>query len=194
LSLVRSGDEDAFASLVDKYSPSMLRVAAAYVPSLSVAQEVVQETWLAVLEGLPRFEGRAALRTWIFQILLNRAKTRGERERRSVPFSSLGELDSWEPAVDASTFRDGQWASSPGEWQCLPEDRMLSAEIGRLMQEAINALPPVQRSVLVLRDVQGLTAGEACNALGLTETNQRVLLHRARSKVRRALGKYLETR
>ncbi len=196
---LRSGDEDAFAALVEEYGPAMLRVAQMYVSTRAVAEEVVQEAWLGVLSGIGRFEGRSSLKTWIFRILTNRAKTRGEREGRSLPFSSLAGHDpeSDEATVDADRFQrggrwDGHWTSAPSRWSELPENRLVGKETIEVAQEAIAALPATQRTVITLRDVEGWSSEEVRNALGLSETNQRVLLHRARAKVRRALESYLE--
>jgi len=193
---LRGGDERAFEDLIRMYQAALLRVAQIYVSSRAVAEEVVQETWLAVLNGIDRFEGRSSLKTWIFRILANRAKTRAQREGRTIPFSALRSPEGVpEPAVDADRFNDGEhprwpghWASPPAEW---PEERLLGEETQRLIDDAIERLPAAQRAVITLRDVQGWSADEVCNALELSETNQRVLLHRARSKVRRALEDYL---
>jgi RNA polymerase sigma-70 factor (ECF subfamily) len=193
---LREGDENAFAELVRMYHAALLRVAQIYVSSRSVAEEVVQETWLAVLNGIDRFEGRSSLKTWIFRILANRAKTRAQRESRTIPFSALHNPEGVpEAAVDADRFQDpdhprwpGHWATPPTGW---PEDRLLAAETLSVIEAAIEKLPASQRAVITLRDVQGWSAEEVRNALELTETNQRVLLHRARSKVRRALEEYL---
>jgi len=184
---LRAGDERVFEQLVRMYQGTLLRVAQMYVSSRSVAEEVVQETWLAVLSGIDRFEGRSSLKTWIFRILANRAKTRGEREGRTIPFSALGESEA-EPAVEPDRFDRGHWASFPAEW---PEARLLGDETLRVIESAIESLPPTQRTVITLRDVQGWSAEEVRNVLELSETNQRVLLHRARSKVRGALEEYL---
>ena len=195
---LRRGDEAAFAKLVDELSPALMRLALAHVPSRAVAEEVVQDTWLGVIKGIDRFEGRSSLRTWIFQILLNTARSRGEREKRTLPFSFLGrrrEEGRDEPAVDADRFqgrdgpRPGWWSRPPAEWEGV-EAQLESNEVRNVLLEAIGALPPRQRDVLVLRDLQGYAADDACNVLGLSETNQRVLLHRARSKVRAALEAY----
>jgi RNA polymerase sigma-70 factor, ECF subfamily len=174
----------------------MLRIALLYVSSRAVAEEVVQETWLAVLTGIERFEGRSTLKTWLFRILTNKAKTRGQREGRTVPFSALAaDGDEGETAVEVDRFLGPGhrgawgWAAPP---RGVPEERLLAAEARERIEEAIAALPPAQRAVITLRDVEGLSAEEACNVLGLTETNQRVLLHRARSKVRAAFERYLE--
>ena len=191
LDALRAGDERAFAALVDKYGPSLLRLAQLYVSSRAVAEEVVQETWLAVLTGIERFEGRSSLKTWLFRILTNKAKTRGQREGRTLPFSSLAsDGDEDQTAVAVERFaRGGAWATPP---RGVPEERLLAGETRARVEQAISALPPNQRAVITLRDVEGLSAEEACNVLGISETNQRVLLHRARAKVRTALERYLE--
>ena len=191
---LRAGDEAAFAMLVDRFGPSMLHLARMFVPSRAVAEEVVQEAWLGVLNGLDRFEGRSSLKTWIFRIVSNVAKTRGERERRSVPFSALAndESSGSEPAVEPERFdSSGAWSSPPAPWEDIPEEHLLSAETLAKIGEAIDDLPQAQRTVITLRDVQGLTSDDVRNVLEISETNQRVLLHRARSKVRRALEGYL---
>jgi RNA polymerase sigma-70 factor (ECF subfamily) len=167
-----------------------------YVPTPAVAEEVVQETWIGVLKGIDRFEGRSSLKTWIFRILANIAKTRGERERRSIPFSSAAGAAAEEPAVDPDRFlpagdeRARAWALGPIPWPG-PEESLLSGETRRVILEAIEKLPPAQREVITLRDVEGWSSEEARNALEISETNQRVLLHRARSKVRGAIERYL---
>ena len=192
---LQAGDEQAFASLVDELGPSMLRVARMYVSTRAIAEDVVQETWLGVISGIGRFEGRSSLKTWIFRILTNRAKTRGEREGRSVPFSSLGgdgEGDDG-PTVDADRFRGGAWISAPSRWSELPESRLVGKETIGVAKAAIDALPETQRAVITLRDVDGWSSEEVRNVLGLSESNQRVLLHRARAKVRQALDSYLES-
>jgi RNA polymerase sigma-70 factor, ECF subfamily len=197
---LRRGDEAAFMRLVDCYHGAMLRLAQVYVPERAVAEEVVQETWLAVLQSLARFEGRAALKTWIFRIVVNMAKTRAQREGRSVPFSSLPEMEreADEPLVDVGWFRPadaqerlGMWVSLPQSWEHLPEAQLLSRETREHIREAITALPPHQRGVITLRDVEGWSSEETCAFLGISEANQRVLLHRARTRVRRALEHYL---
>ncbi len=192
---LRAGDEDAFREVVRTYNSSLLRVARIYVPTQVLAEEVVAETWLAVLEGLGRFEGRSSLKTWIFRILVNRAKTRAVRERRTLPLSAFEPERIQEPALEADRFRGwddprwpGHWAAPPVLW---PEDRLLAAETREKLAAAIDALPGTQRAVISLRDLEGWSAEEVCNALGLSETNQRVLLHRARAKVRKALEDYL---
>jgi RNA polymerase sigma-70 factor (ECF subfamily) len=198
---LRGGEESAFVLLVDKYHTSMVNLAMAYVPSRAVAEEVAQEAWLGVLQGIGRFEGRSSLKTWIFRILANVARTRGERENRTVPFSGLltaGD-DPAEASVDPSRFRPAgeEWANHwqstarPQSWADVPEDRLLSQETLAHVAAAIERLPPSQREIIRLRDIEGWTSDEVCNVLGITETNQRVLLHRARSKVRSALEPYL---
>jgi len=194
---LRRGDEQAFVALVEMYHSSLLRLAMAYVATKEQAEDVVQETWLGVLNGIDRFEARSSLKTWIFRILVNRAKTKGVREHRSVPFSSLevGSADK-EPSVDPSRFQEGTrlagfWAVPPASWAGIPEERLLSAETRAVVNDAIAMLPDLQRSVITLRDVKGFSSQEACDVLDLTEANQRVLLHRARSKVRARLEEYL---
>jgi RNA polymerase sigma-70 factor (ECF subfamily) len=199
LARLRRGDEMAFRTLVDRYGASMLRVARLHVRDREAAAEVVQETWLALVRGLEQFEERSTLKTWLFRILTNRAKTRGEREGRSVPFSALvvAAVSGQDPAVDADRFQGpgdaepGHWAASPRAWQTLPDEHLLSQETLRRVSEAIELLPPAQRAVIRLRDVEGWDAEEVCAVLELSPGNQRVLLHRARSKVRSALEHYI---
>jgi RNA polymerase sigma-70 factor (ECF subfamily) len=194
---LRAGDEAAFAEVMREYGASMLRVAQMFVSSRAVAEEVVQEAWLGVLKGIGRFEGRSSLKTWLFRIVANTAKTRAVRESRSIPFSSLGDDAEGEPAVDPDRFLGagerfpGHWAVPPQSWAGLPEDRLVAGETMEVIEREIERLPPAQRAVITMRDVQGFSSEEVCNALDLTETNQRVLLHRARSKVRGALEEYL---
>jgi RNA polymerase sigma-70 factor (ECF subfamily) len=188
-------DERVFVELVTRYQASMKRVARTYVSSDALADEVVQETWEGVLKGLSRFEGRSSLSTWIFRILTNVAKTRGVRERRTVPFTSLAGDDG--PSVDECRFLGhdsawpGHWALPPRPWEC-PERRLGSLEAREELREAINALPAAQQMVLTLRDVEGLSAEEVCEALDLTAANQRVILHRARSRLRAHLEHCLD--
>ena len=190
---LRRGDEDAFMTLVERYHAPLRRLALTYVRSAAVAEEVVQDTWLAVLRGIDRFEGRSSLRTWLASILLNNARTRGQREGRILPFALFRRRyeEGGGPALDPDRFQDrrgerpGWWARPPGAWES-PEEQLASDETRRVMLEAIRDLPPRQRDVIALRDLSGWSSEEVCNALDLTETNQRVLLHRARSKVRAA--------
>lgn len=196
---LRRRDEAAFVDLVERYHASLIRLAQLYVADRAAAEEVVQDTWLGVLKGIDRFEGRSSFKTWLFRILTNTAKTRGVREARSVPFSTLfdAESEAAEPTVTPDRFvsPDEQWAGSwsiePGAWNDQPETRLLSRETLTHIRSAIDALPPAQREVITLRDIEGWSSDEVCNALDITETNQRVLLHRARSKVRTALEDYL---
>ncbi len=202
LTALRQGDETAFQTLFEKYHPSLVRLATVYANDRAAAEEVAQETWLGVLKGLDRFEGRSSLKTWIFTILTNRAKTRGQRESRSVPFSALAgaEAESDDPAVEPDRFIQphesaalaGHWSQRPRSWEDLPEAHALTQETGAHLRAAIDSLPPVQRQVITLRDLEGFSAEEVCNILEISETNQRVLLHRARSKVRQALERYFD--
>jgi RNA polymerase sigma-70 factor, ECF subfamily len=192
---LRAGDQDAYAALVEELTPALTRLAMAHVPSRAIAEDVVQDTWLGVINGIDRFEGRSSLRTWIFQILLNTARTRGKREKRTLPFAAFrrwAEEGRDEPAVDADRFQGrrgedpGAWARPPAEWSS-PEVLLGQEQARKVMLETIAGLPPRQREVITLRDILGYSAAEARNALDVSETNQRVLLHRARSKVRAAL-------
>ena len=182
---LRAGDEEAFATVMRMYGAGMLRVAEMYVSSRAVAEDVVAEAW---------FEGRSSLKTWLYRIVSNTAKTRGVRESRSLPFSSLGDAGD-EGTVDADRFIgsgerfSGHWAAPPQAW--APEGRLLAEETLDVVERAIDELPPAQRAVITMRDIEGFTSEEVCNALDLTETNQRVLLHRARAKVRSALEEYM---
>jgi RNA polymerase sigma-70 factor (ECF subfamily) len=190
---VRAGDRSAFAALVRQHGGALLRFARVFVREDSVAEEVVQDTWMAVLEGLDGFEGRASFKTWLYRILANRARTRATRERRSVPFSALTETETDEQALDPERFdAAGMWRDPPAGWTDeTPERLALEAETRGVMEAAVAALPSAQRAVLVLRDEDGLETEEICNLLGLTVTNQRVLLHRARTRVRQALEEHM---
>jgi RNA polymerase sigma-70 factor, ECF subfamily len=191
LDRLREGDEAAFMELVERHHAALVRLARSFVSSRAVAEEVAQETWLGVLNGLDRFEGRSSLKTWIFRILVNRAKTRGERESRSVPFSSLDDPEG-EPSVDPDRFLEaGAWSSPPRAWEGEPVERLLAGEAREVIDAAIAELPPLQRQVITLRDLEGLDADETVDLLEVSDGNQRVLLHRARSKVRQALEDYL---
>ncbi len=190
-----AGDEAAFSFLIERYHAPLIRLALLFVSSRAVAEEVVQETWVAVLDGLRAFEGGSSLKTWIFRILTNRAKTRGVREGRSLPFSSLSDPESdREPAVDPARFQpSGAWAEPPQRWDDeTPERLLLRQEAIQCLEKAIAELPPNQRAVVTLRDVEGLESSEVCNVLEISETNQRVLLHRARARLRRALEEFTE--
>jgi RNA polymerase sigma-70 factor (ECF subfamily) len=199
IAALRLGDEQAFATLIDRYYATMLRVARLHVATKEAAEDVVQETFLGVIQGIARFEHRSSLRTWMFRILVNRAKTRGEREGRTRPFSFFEqEVAPGEPSVDPDRFlSEGRWAGfwgTPPVERHLPEARVLAAEAGDRLSAAIDALPPAQRTVITLRDVNGFSAAEVCELLEVSEANQRVLLHRARSKVRTTLEHYLDQR
>ncbi len=194
LDALRGGDEAAFMALVEQLQPSMHRVALLFVSDPALADEVIQDTWIGVLRGLAAFEGRSSLKTWIFSILANRARTLARREGRYVSLASSPDDD--EPAVSPDRFDPpgakwaGHWATDPVSWDSVPEARLLSAETQSLIRRVIDSLPPGQMRVIVLRDIEGWSSAEVCNALEIAETNQRVLLHRARSKVRQALEVY----
>jgi RNA polymerase sigma-70 factor (ECF subfamily) len=184
LDALRAGDETAFTWLVEQYHPSL-----------------AQETWLAILQGLNRFEGRSRLKTWIFTILTNKAKTRGQREKHIVSLTDLEEElhEAGQPTVDPQRFNSSQgdidhwvWATRPASWAGIPEESLLSQEMMNLISQVVDELPDNQRIVITLRDIQELSTDEVCNVLGISETNQRVLLHRARAKVRQALENYLQ--
>jgi RNA polymerase sigma-70 factor (ECF subfamily) len=185
--------------LVDRYSSPMRRFALGFVRTPAVADEVVQDAWLAVFRGIDRFEARSSLKTWIFRIVANTAITRAGREARSVPFSSLAPDGAEESSVDPDRFLGpdhprwpGHWASRPEAWRDQPEERLLSAETRGVIDRTIAALPEAQRLVITLRDVEGSSSAEVSSLLDLSDGNQRVLLHRARSKVRAALEGYLQ--
>jgi RNA polymerase sigma-70 factor (ECF subfamily) len=194
---LQAGDERTFRELFERHAPIMKRVARGYVDSDAVAEEIVQETWVAIVTGIDRFEGRSALGTWMFSILTNQAKTHTARERRAVPFSSVGSRGDDEPAVDADRFQKdgdawpGHWATPPRPWQ-KPERRLLSLEVREQLRGALAQLPARQRAIVALRDIDGASAEEVCELLGLSQENQRVLLHRGRSRLRAELEKHLD--
>jgi len=191
---LRAGDEAAFRALLQQYGPGLLRVAQMYVSSRAAAEDVVQEAWVGVLRGIDRFEGRSSLKTWLFRIVVNTAKTRGVRDARSVPFSSVedeGGTVSPDRFFAESERFPGHWSVPPSSWAGIPDERLVADETFAFVRRAIGRLPEAQRAVITLRDVDGFDADEVCNALDLTETNQRVLLHRARARVRAALEEYL---
>jgi RNA polymerase sigma-70 factor, ECF subfamily len=197
LDALRAGDEEVFAQLVRRHHSSLLRLARVYVSNPATAEEVVQDTWIGLLESLDRFEGRSSLKTWIFRIMINTARKRRGKEARSIPFSSLGpETSGDEATMDPDRFAGsgdklpGHWTITPANWDQLPEQRLISLETRRVVEEAIETLPPNQKEVITLRDVEGWTAEETCNVLQLTATNQRVILHRARARIRRDLESY----
>ena len=194
---LRSGDEEAFARLIDSYSASLLRLAIAFVQSPAVAEEVVQETWMAVLTGIGRFEGRSSVKTWLFKILTNIAKTRAVRERRTIPFCEFDVDQGDEPAVDPDRFLPAShpqwphhWAAPLQPWSIGPEGTALDRETLAVLRDALEDLPRAQQLVVALRDVHGWPASEVCAALDLSEANQRVLLHRGRSRLRGVLERY----
>jgi len=195
LERLRAGEESAFATLVERYQRSMIRLAAAHTPSRAVAEEVVQEAWIGILNGIDGFEGRCPLRAWMFRIVANTAKLRGAREVRSTPFSALEDDEG--PSVSADSFRPAEdprwaghwvWGKSPTPW---PDEQLTSRETMGRLREQLEQLPPRQREVMTLRDIEGWSSAEVCESLGLSEENQRVLLHRARSKVRKGLAGYM---
>lgn len=196
---LQRGEESAFVALVEAYQGLLIRLAMPYVAHRAMAEDVVQETWLGVLRGLDRFEARSSLKTWICRILVNRARTRAQRDGRLVPFSSFvaADREADEPAVDPSRFhtsghQTGHWMSMVQSWDDLPEESLLSDETRERVQAAIDSLPANQRTVITLRDIEGWQSPEVCAALEISEANQRVLLHRARGKVRQALESYFK--
>jgi RNA polymerase sigma-70 factor (ECF subfamily) len=202
---LRRRDEAAFVTLVTQYHGPLLRLAMVYSGNRAVAEEIVQDAWLGVLQGIDGFEERSSFKTWLFRILVNRARTRAEREARTVPFSAVwGDLsvgNDPEPAVPADRFRGAadprapyHWAVPPKSWGGDPEEQLLTRETLSILEQAIAALPPNQREVITLRDVEGWPAEEVCNVLGLSDSNQRVLLHRARARVRAALERHFDPR
>jgi RNA polymerase sigma-70 factor (ECF subfamily) len=187
LDRLRSGDERAFEMLVARYDGGLRRVARTFVRTPSAVDDVVQETWLGVLRGLHAFEGRSSLRTWMFSILVNQARTRARRDARSLPFSALETEDG--PTVEPSAFgADGRWASAPARLDGDPESGLLSGELRAQLLQAVEELSDEQRAVITLRDLVGCSAAEVCEVLRLSDGNQRVLLHRARTRVRLALA------
>jgi RNA polymerase sigma-70 factor, ECF subfamily len=203
LDSLRAGDEAAFTWLVGRYHPSLVRLARLFVQDETISEELAQETWLAVLQGLNHFEGRSSLKTWIFTILTNKAKTRGQREKRLVSLTDLEEElhASGQPTVDPERFNSSaaqsdlnHWVmqTRPASWVGIPEESLLSQETMDLIRGVIDGLPENQRLVITLRDIQELSTDEVCNVLEISETNQRVLLHRARAKVRQVLEDYLQ--
>lgn len=196
IAALRAGDEGAFRALVTTHHATMIRVASAFVPTRAIAEEVVQDTWLAVIDGLARFEGRSALKTWLYAILVNTARARGKREHRTVPFASTRACDDdSSPTVDPERFLTegrwiGHWSQPPSAWDTTG-GRLEADETRRVVEVAIAALPGNQQRVVWLRDVEGWTSDEVCAALDLSEANQRVLLHRGRAKVRAALEQHL---
>ena len=186
---LRAGDEAAFRALVKELHSSLVRVASAFVGSREAAEEIVQDTWMAVIAGLDEFEERSTLRTWIGRILVNRAKTRGVRDRRAVPFSALTPEDE-EPVEPERFGAAGFWGVPPCRWDDAPEQLVLRKEARAHIERELEGLPTAQRTVVTLRDLEGWSSEEVCNVLELAETNQRVLLHRGRARLRAALERY----
>jgi RNA polymerase sigma-70 factor (ECF subfamily) len=199
LERLRAGDEAAFAALIDMHHAALVRLARTYVHDSALVEEIAQDTWIGFLESLPRFEGRASIKTWLFRILMNVLRSRLRKESHTIPFSALFDPDSPDdPAVDPGRFerrwfswRRGEWTSPPSRWGSQPEEQALGAETRAVVHAAVAELPPGQREVITLRDIDGFSAEEVCNLLGISDTNQRVLLHRGRSKVRRALEAHM---
>ncbi len=188
LTRLRAGDEEAFVTLVGRYNGSLLRLARTYVPSQAVAEEAVQDTWMGVVRGVEGFEGRSTFKTWLFRILVNRARSAGSREHRNLPIADD------EPAVDPDRFDStGGWAQPLGSWADA-DDRLVAATWSKCLSDALTDLPPRQREVVILRDVEGLPSDEVCDVLGISEGNQRVLLHRGRSRLRSMLESELASR
>jgi RNA polymerase sigma-70 factor (ECF subfamily) len=185
---LRAGDERAFVALVQRHHDAMLRLACSFVPNVAVAEEVVQDTWVGVLRGIGSFEGRSSFRTWLFRILVNRARTTGARERRTVAVGDFDAVGAAGATVAASRFDSrGAWLSPPELWIEEVEDRLEAGKLAGLIRTAIDDLPDRQRQVVTLRDIEGLTSEEVCSVLEISEINQRVLLHRARSRLRQAI-------
>jgi RNA polymerase sigma-70 factor (ECF subfamily) len=195
---LRAGDELAFEGLVRRYHGEMLALARTYVRTREVAEEVVQETWLAVLKAIDGFEGRSSLKTWVFRILVNTAMTRGGREARTVPFSALEGEDEEGPTIDPERFRAtgetgaGHWRAEPGDWSMLPEERLLGREAIAVVRRAVERLPARQARVIAMRDIAGFSPDQVSALLGVTRGNQRILLHRARARVRAALERHID--
>jgi RNA polymerase sigma-70 factor (ECF subfamily) len=195
VALLRAGDEEAISQLVERWTPAMFRLARSFVASPQSAEDVVQEAWLGMLSGLARFEGRSSLRTWTFTILVNRARTRGAREARTVPQPPLATrggpgADDWFPGPGDEAARTWSSIDAASRWDTAPESALLSREALLELDRAVSALPQRQRQVVTMRDIGGMSAEEVCAALGITAANQRVLLHRARAALRTALAGY----
>jgi RNA polymerase sigma-70 factor (ECF subfamily) len=192
LDALRRGDEDAFARLVREHHASLRRVARLYVANAAVADEVVQDTWLGVIQGLWAFEGRSSLKTWIYRILVNRARTRAVRESRAARFIGALSTETGAPSESSDSSRLDRLAQPRPDPNASPERSLLTKELRERLETVIDGLPSNLRIVLWLRDVEGWSSGEVCNILAIQETNQRVILHRARSRARAALEPYLE--
>ena len=193
---LRAGDEDAFTGLVDRHHAMLVRLAGIWVPGPAAAEEVVQDTWVAVIEGLSGFEGRSSLKTWIIGILVNKARSRARSDARTVDIDASSDPDGAVPPVDAARFSwIGRWKTTPDSWEQLTPERLaVASEVLAVVERAVAELPAGQRAVVVMRDIEGRSAAEVCNVLNLSETNQRVLLHRARSRLRNVLEAHLDRR
>ncbi len=188
LAALRAGDERAFVTLVRRHHAAMLRLACSFVPNVAVAEEVVQDTWIGVLRGIGGFQGRSSFRTWLFRILVNRARTAGVREGRTIAVADTAALGESEAAVAASRFDGGGgWLSPPERWIEEADDRLEAGKLADFIRAAVEGLPDRQRQVVTLRDIDGLTSEEVCGVLEISEGNQRVLLHRGRSRLRQAV-------
>lgn len=196
LAALRAGDGDAFAGLVDRYHAMLIRLAGIWISGPATVEEVVQDTWVAVIEGLSRFEGRSSLKTWIVGILLNKARSRARRDARTIEGDVSYDPDSGAPPVDPARFSwIGRWKSTPDSWEQLTPERLaVASEALAVLERAVAGLPAGQRTVVVMRDIEGWSAAEVCNVLDISETNQRVLLHRARSRLRTVLEAHLDRR
>jgi RNA polymerase sigma-70 factor (ECF subfamily) len=197
LPALRAGDAAAYEALVDRVGPMLRRLVRIHVSNPAVADEVLQEAWMGVVRGLDRFRSRSTLRTWCGRIAVNIARTRATREAREITLAGLASRSD-DPGAEIPPIDrfadDGHWVSAPSRWEDVPGARLEAAETLELVRRVLEHLPPRQREVLTLRDIEGWSGDEVCNALGLTPTNQRVLLHRARTTVRRALSDHLEAR
>lgn len=193
---LRDGDEDAFSELVEQYHPALTRFAGVFLDDESAIEEIVQETWLAFVDGLERFEGRASIKSWLFGILANQAKKRANKDNRTKTWTSLFDDSSLadEYSRDDDRFdASGRWVEGPSRWELDPETQMMKQQLLEVIRDAIEQLPASQKAVVTLRDVEGLSAEQACEILEITDGNQRVLLHRGRVKVRDAVSEYLKT-
>ena len=196
---LRDGDEEAFVWLVKKYHKSLVRLANIYLQDIGLSEDTAQETWMAVLKSLDRFEGRSSFKTWLFTILANRAKTRNRREKSALQFVELGDETLNGPTVDIERFNPSDaksfanhWSVAPSSWSGIPEEIFLSQELLDAIHQAIDSLPENQRAVITLRDIEGFSSVDVCNILRISDTNLRVLLHRSRAKVREILENYLD--
>ncbi|WP_282777905.1 MULTISPECIES: RNA polymerase sigma factor [unclassified Nocardia] len=196
LTALRGGNTEAFRALVEALHAPLVRLACGYLPR-AAAEDAVQDTWMAVVRAIGEFEGRASVRTWVFRIMLNRVRTLARREPRTVPFATAGPTADPRPAVDPDRLAHPElgphyWPDVPVRWELLPEQRLMSAEVRAVVDTALHTLPPAQREVVTMRDIEGWSSEETCAALGISAVNQRVLLHRGRAALRAALEEYLD--